>query len=188
MNSLPRAVLDAQARAAATSFIYSCEPDVGHLLATLAAAVPEDGRILELGTGCGVGLAWLIHGLGDREDVEVVTVELHPATQSMTSSDEWPRFVQFVLGDGAALVHELGKFDLVFADAPGGKLTNLEGTIGALQPGGILLVDDMDLSRQEDPNITAALATVRERLVGHPELVVAELEAGSGIILCTLPR
>ena len=188
MNSLPKTVLDAQARAESASFIYSCEPEVGHLLASLTAAVPRKGRILELGTGCGVGLAWLIHGLGDREDVEVVTVELDPATQSVASGGAWPGFVQFVLGDGAELVQELGKFELVFADAPGGKLTNLEGTIGALQPGGILVVDDMDLSRQEDPDIIAALATVRERLVGHPELVVAELEAGSGIILCTLPR
>ena len=82
----------------------------------------------------------------------------------------------------------MGTFELVFADAPGGKLTNLEGTIGALQPGGILVVDDMDLSRQEDPDIRVALTRVRKSLVGHSELVVAELEAGSGIIVSTLPR
>ena len=48
---------------------------MGRLLSTLAAAVPPGGRILEIGTGVGVGLAWLAAGLEGREDVEVLTVE-----------------------------------------------------------------------------------------------------------------
>ena len=54
---------------------------MGRLLAALAAAVPSGGRVLEIGTGVGVGLAWLVHGLGARRDVEVVTVELDDEVQ-----------------------------------------------------------------------------------------------------------
>ena len=45
---------------------------------------------------------------------------------------------------------ELSLFDLVFADAPGGKWTGLDSTISALNPGGVLVVDDMDPGRYED--------------------------------------
>ena len=45
------------------------------LLAALAAAAPEDARIAELGTGAGVGLAWIVYGLGERDDATVYTVD-----------------------------------------------------------------------------------------------------------------
>ena len=80
-KELPESVLAACERAARTGFQLACEVEVGKLLAALAAAVPGGGRILEIGTGTGVGvgLAWLVHGLGGRQDVEVVTVELDDA-------------------------------------------------------------------------------------------------------------
>ena len=99
---------DAQIRADQHGFPFSCEPGAGALLSSLAAAVPAEGRILELGTGAGVGLAWL------------------PG---------------------------LGRFHLVFVDAPGGKLEGLDRSIAALEPGGVLVVDDMDLAFHEDPEL-----------------------------------
>lgn len=48
----------AHERAAKTDFELACEVEVGRLLAALSAAVPEGSRILEIGTGVGVGLAW----------------------------------------------------------------------------------------------------------------------------------
>ncbi len=56
-----------------------------------------------------------------------------------------PPHVRFVLGDAADLVATLGKFNLIFADAPGGKLFKLRRTVDALAPRGVLLVDDMSL-------------------------------------------
>ena len=73
---LPAAVQAAYDRADELGFPLSCEPAVGQLLAVLSAAVPPGGRVLELGTGVGAGLAWIVSGLGDRDDVEVVSVEL----------------------------------------------------------------------------------------------------------------
>ena len=70
---LPDIVAAAYQRAAGAGFELSSEPEVGRLLASLAAGVPEQGRILELGTGAGVGLAWLVHGLDRRSDVTVLT-------------------------------------------------------------------------------------------------------------------
>ena len=89
-EELPDSVLAAHERAARTGFKLACEVEVGRLLAVLAAAVPDGGRVLEIGTGVGVGLAWLVHGLGVRRDVEVVTVEFDDEVQQAALSARWP--------------------------------------------------------------------------------------------------
>jgi len=162
-NDLPDSIIAAHERAATTGFELACEVEVGRLLASLSAAVPEGGRILEIGTGVGVGLAWLVHGLGERQDVEVVTVELDREVERVVRSAPWPPWVRFESGDGAEAVGRLGKFYLIFPDAPGGKIFKLRQTIAALRRGGVLIVDDMDLTRHADEDLRAALAVVRQR-------------------------
>ena len=157
-------------------------------MACLANVVPIGGRILELGTGCGVGLSWIVHGLGTRADVEVVSVEVDSAIASSTRSVGWPDWVSIVEGDGADLVGTIGSFDLIFPDAPGGKVVKLRKTILTLRPGGFLVVDDMDLTAHEDPALRDGLASVRERIVTHPDLVAAELPMASGVIVATRRR
>jgi demethylmenaquinone methyltransferase/2-methoxy-6-polyprenyl-1,4-benzoquinol methylase len=182
-TTTPEIVASACARAKAARFELSCEPEVGALLAVLAGAVPPNGRILDMGTGAGVGLAWLVHGLRSRDDVEVVTIDVDSDIQEIARRGAWPAFVRFLLGDAAELVGGLGKFDLIFADAPGGKLFKLRRTIDALEPRGVLVVDDMDLERHDDPALRQALVVVRDRLLSNPDLLVAELHAGSGIMV-----
>ena len=187
-QDLPESVVTAHERAATTDFRLACEVEVGRLLAALSAAVPEGGRILEIGTGVGVGLAWLVHGLGERHDVEVVTVELDDEVQQTARSAPWPSWVRFESGDGAEVVGRLGEFDLIFPGAPGGKVFKLSRTVAALRPGGVLIVDDMDLTRHEDDDLRAALTVARQRLVEDAELVCAELGFGSGVIVATKRR
>ena len=126
-EELPGNVLAAYERAARAGFQLACEVEVGKLLAALAAAVPSGGRVLEIGTGVGVGLAWLAHGLAVRRDVEVVTVELDDEVQRTALSAPWPPWVRFESGDGAVVVGRLGQFDLIFPDAPGGKSSSCAG-------------------------------------------------------------
>ena len=77
----------ARARAAAAGFDLSCDDEVGALMAALAAGVPRGGRILELGTGVGVGLAWIVAGLEGRSDVEVHSVEVDPRTAAVAATE-----------------------------------------------------------------------------------------------------
>jgi predicted O-methyltransferase YrrM len=187
-EELPGSVLAAYERAASTGFDLACEAEVGRLLAVLAAAVPSGGRVLEIGTGVGVGLAWLVHGLGARRDVEVVTVELDDQVQRTALSVPWPPWVRFESGDGAEVVGRLGQFDLIFPDAPGGKIFKLRRTVAGLREGGVLVVDDMDLTRHDDEQLRSALAVVRHRLLGNAELVCAELGFSSGVIVAVKRR
>jgi len=64
MPAVPELVDAASTSGSEAGFQYSSDERVGRLLAVLAASVPEHGRILELGTGAGVGTAWLVSGLG----------------------------------------------------------------------------------------------------------------------------
>lgn len=185
---IPKSVVAAHDRASRSGFELSCEAEVGQLLACLANAVPIGGRILEIGTGFGVGLSWIVHGLGSRADVELVSVEIDPAIGASTRSVGWPDWVSIVEGDGAELVGTIGSFDLIFPDAPGGKIFKLRKTISTLRPGGFLLVDDMDLTAHEDPELRDGLASVRERIATHPDLVSAELPMASGVIVATKRR
>jgi len=182
---LPDPVAQASTNAALAGFAMSCDPDAGRLLAVLAAAVPPDGRILELGTGIGVGTAWLLHGLDARSDVEIVTVEIDQVTASAAARTPWPAYVSLVVGDAVEVTRSSGLFDLVFADAQGGKWEGLDNTIAALRPGGQLLVDDMTPPTFVDSNHEMKTAEVRARILRHPSLTSVEIAWSTGLILST---
>lgn len=182
---LPDRVAEATARAIGAGFTLSCEPGVGALLATLAAAVPIGARILEMGTGVGVGTAWLVAGLAGRSDVAVITVELEAHVAAVAAEEAWPSFVTLRTGDVLEVLAGLGAFELIFADAQGGKWFGLDRTIAALLPGGVLVVDDMTPQAWWTAEHRGHQERVRATLLGHPELVAAELPCASGIILAT---
>ena len=166
-------------------FAFSSDPAVGALLATLAAATPENSRIIELGTGAGAGLASLVRGVGERTDVHVVSVDNDAEQVAAVRAAGWPDYVEFVIGDAAAVIRERAPFDLVFADAPSGKIEGLADTIAALRLGGMLVVDDMDPQLHLDDGLLEPLIAVRDQIVAHPELISVELDYASGVIVAT---
>jgi predicted O-methyltransferase YrrM len=145
---LPEPVALAAERAARAGFTLSCDPGTGRLLSVLAAAVPPGGRVLELGTGAGVGTAWITDGLSHRAD--------------------WPGWVRLVTADALAFVPAAGQSDLIFADSRGGKWEGLALTVAALRPGGLLLVDDMTPRPDARHDEAAKLAEIRAELLLGP--------------------
>jgi predicted O-methyltransferase YrrM len=182
---LPPRVAAALSRAEAAGFPLSCEPGVGRFLGSLSAAVRPGGRILEMGTGVGVGTAWIIEGLGERDDVELVSIELDPATHALAAGGEWPAYVSLLQGDVLVHLSGLGAFDLIFADAQGGKWEGLERTIAALEPRGVLLVDDMAPQDWWNEEQQRNQERVRATMLSHRHLVAAELAEASGMIVAT---
>jgi predicted O-methyltransferase YrrM len=182
--AVPHRVCTAMERAEAAGFTMSCDPRVGRLLSVLAAALPRDGRILELGTGTGVGLAWIVDGLGARADVEVVSVELARDIAALAAGNEWPAFVELKVGDALEFVGHPERYDLIFADAQGGKWEGLEQTIDSLRPGGLLLVDDMEPTEYMHDEHRVKTVEVRERLLASERIAHVELNWATGLILC----
>ena len=185
---VPAAALAGYARATQVGFEVSSTPEVGQLLSVLAATVPAGGRILELGTGVGAGLGWIVHGLGRRDDVAVTSVERDVRLARLVQAAQWPNWVSIVIGDCWDLIGRLGKFDLIFADIPGKETYDLTGPIAALAPGGVLIIDDIAHAPDEQPERRARLNAVRQQLFDHPHLVCADLAFSSGVLMAVRRR
>ena len=179
----PPLVAAATARARQAEFPMSCDHAVGRLLAVLAAHLPEGARVLELGTGTGVGTAWIVSGLRERTDVTVVSVEKDPDTARAAAGGDWPSFVDLHCGDALEVLGNSGTFDLIFADAPGGKWDGLDRSMAALRPHGLLIVDDMTPEPDWTDSHRASQDKVRQTLLSAPELTATEMPVGSGVIL-----
>src|ERR1700740_1799387 len=111
--AVPPLVAAAVARARQAGFLMSCDHAVGRLLAVLAAHLPAGARVLELGTGTGVGTVWIVSGLLPRTDVTVTSVEKDPGTATVAASGDWPSFVDLRRGDALEVLTEGGTFDLI---------------------------------------------------------------------------
>ena len=61
--------------------------------------------------------------------------------------------------------------------------TRPDPTLNALDASAVLLVDDMDLDRYNDPDHRAIVSNVCSTLHADERLVTAELQVASGIIL-----
>ena len=124
-------------------FTMASEPQTGSLLRTLAASKPG-GRFLELGTGSGIGAAWLLDGMdaGARLDSVENDAQVLAIAQRHLGHDSR---VTFHLADGAAFLAQVPqrRFDFIYADAWPGKYSELDLALSLLRPGGIYFVDDL---------------------------------------------
>lgn len=144
MGELPTLVARAQAAAVEVGMSLTrdgtgpscCLPGVGRFLAVLAAGC-LGGRIGEMGTGVGVGAAWMASVM--PADCRLVTVEVDPvrvaAAQRVFSDQER---VEVIHGDSYDELARRAPFDLVFVD--GGPSDRV---VGLLRIGGRLVFDDV---------------------------------------------
>lgn len=156
--------------------------EVGRLLRTLCQSKPG-GRFLELGTGVGLSLAWMIEGMDSA--AECISLDndeqLVRQVKEIITDDR----VAILFADGDDWLKEYsGKhFDLIFADTWPGKYRLLDETLELLAPGGLYVIDDM-LPQPNWPEGHAEKAeNLRQRLLDHPSVKVAELPFSTGVII-----
>src|SRR5438128_6509813 len=92
-------------------FTMASEPQTGALLRVLAASKPG-GRFLELGTGTGVGTAWLLAGMDVNARLDSVDNDANVLAVARRYLGEDSR-VAFHLADGADFLCRLppGQYD-----------------------------------------------------------------------------
>lgn len=167
----------------ALGFTMASEAKTGALLAALAASKPG-GRLLELGTGTGVGTAWLLSGMD--ADSRLETVDTDPDVVAVArrhlSADSR---VTFHLMDGAAFISQSspGQFDLIYADAWPGKFTNLDETLSLLCAGGIYFIDDLLPQPNWPEGHAPKVAALVEAIEGRSGFVTVKLSWASGLML-----
>jgi predicted O-methyltransferase YrrM len=139
----PRTLSGIQRDTEALGFSMASEPKTGALLAALAASKPG-GRFLELGTGTGVGTAWLLSGMDAASRLESVDADPACVTVARRHLATDAR-VTFHVMDGAEFIGQApqGQFDLIYADAWPGKFSHLNEALSLLRVGGIYFIDDL---------------------------------------------
>jgi predicted O-methyltransferase YrrM len=183
---LPNLVERAVDLARSTNFAFSCHPAQGRLLALMAQGRPGS-LIGETGTGCGVGLAWMLSAADP--DTRLLSIERDPV-RAESARELFAAYeqVQVLTGDWPALL-EHGPFDLLVVDGGGsGKVlddTRVE-PCEALRPGGSLVIDDWtpwdawpptEAGPEFDALQSAARQVISSRLhwLEHPDLVASEV-------------
>lgn len=172
--ALPPLVARALAGARRLNFDRSCSLETGRLLRSLAASKPG-GRVLELGSGVGVGAAWLLGGMdagahlltveNDVLRAELVWTLLRGDPRAQVLHGQWP----------VALAR--GPYSLIFSDcAPAKQETaHLDALASALAPGGLLVVDNFSPPASL-PEALQAGDPQRNALFAHPQLCAVELQ------------
>lgn len=129
-------------------FGMSSDIYIGTLLKTLVASKPK-GLFLELGTGIGLSLSWMVDGMDEFS--KLITLdndsELIAIVNSYYANDSR---VTILREDGSKWIqnYQGEKFDLIFADAWPGKYSEIEETLDLVKLGGFYVIDDM----QQQPN------------------------------------
>ena len=165
----------ASALAERSRFEHSCTTEVGRLLAVLASRI-RSGLVGEIGTGCGVSTAWIASTLATG--AFLVTVELDPtrAEDARRLFADVPN-VHILQGDWhELLVH--GPFDLLFADGGKAKEHEPEVLVGALKPGGTVLLDDLTPEKLWPEEWRGRPDPVREFWLNDPRLAATEILTG----------
>jgi predicted O-methyltransferase YrrM len=167
------------------NFSMPSDLQTGSLLRTLASSKPG-GKFLELGTGTGLSLSWIVDGMDkDSQVISIDTEEKYLAVaRSFFKSDQR---VSIICEDGAAWItrNKETKLDMIFADAWPGKYNTLNETLAMLKVGGFYIVDDM-LPQSNWPDGHAEKA---EKLVQYLETLdyiqLTKLNWSTGVIIIT---
>ena len=176
---MPPLVQRARALAARSGFERSCTDETGRLLHVLAAS-RGTRRVAEIGTGAGVGAAWIVAALAP--EVPFFTVESHAgraaAARELFAADE---HVHVLEGDWRETLPPEAPFDLVFFDAAKNVAPREDAPLvaGLLAPRGLVLLDDLEPARPaaHDPVRAAWLRG------GHVHAVELQVSARESVLL-----
>src|SRR5436190_14090692 len=119
----------------------ACLPGVGQFLGVLAAGC-HGGRIGEIGTGAGIGAAWMASAM--PADCVLITAEIDPrlaaAASQLLAGD--PR-VEVLAGDAREVLAARAPFDLLFADGGWRDPAGLATLVDLVRIGGQVVMDDV---------------------------------------------
>jgi predicted O-methyltransferase YrrM len=158
-------------------FERSSIPEVGRLLAALVAQRPA-GRVAEIGTGCGVGAAWIGSTLGPEASFVTVETDEEQAGAVARLFAEQPN-VRVLHGDWHDLLSPEGPFDLLFFDGGHWKSGDIaaesEQALALVAPGGTVLIDDLTPEAMWPDERQGKPDPAREFWLGDPRLRAAEI-------------
>lgn len=165
IQDLPDKYVELEKKSREIGFTMPSDRYIGTLLKTVITSRPKS-NLLELGTGVGLSLSWMIDGM-DSES-RLITVDNDPKLIEIAKAffGEDKR-VKIIYQDGAEWItnYRGEKFDLVFADAWPGKYSEIEEVLDLIKVGGFYIIDDMT----PQPNWPEGHQAKAEKLVAYLE-------------------
>jgi predicted O-methyltransferase YrrM len=151
--------------------------EVGRLLAVLVAQRPR-GRFCEIGSGCGVGSAWIASALGPEAAFVTVETEEERAAAVSRLFENDPR-VRVLQGDWHDVLPPEAPFDLLFFDGgqwkQGDVAAESEAALALVARGGLVFIDDMTPESLWPEEWRGRPDPVRDFWLGDPRLRAAEI-------------
>ncbi|MCC5636931.1 class I SAM-dependent methyltransferase [Nostoc sp. CHAB 5844] len=182
--SIPSLVNKAESLAAQMNFTQSSLPEVGRLLRVLTTHITH-GRIGEIGSGCGVGAAWIVSAL--HPDSQFITVEIDPNLATNVQQLFIDKSNVNVLQDDWHKILTYAPFDLLFVDGGKAKVLEPHTLINALKHGGFILLDDLTPEEYWPPEWQGRTDPLREFWLNDPSIAATEIRvtAKNAVILVT---
>ena len=185
VTHVPPLVERATVLAERLEFTQSCWPEVGRLLAALAGHV-RGGVIGEIGTGCGVGAAWMASALSPGTELVTVELDATRAEAARTILAPVPN-VRVLHGDWHELL-PLGPFSMLFADGGAAKQREPETLLEALRPGGLIVLDDLTPEDRWPEEWRGRPDPVRQFWLDEPRLAATEVLTSTSMAVIIATR
>ena len=163
----------------AMRFERSSIPEVGRLLGVLAASRPG-GRLAEIGTGTGVGAAWVVSSMGPEASFVTVEADDERASACERLFAEHPQ-VRVLRGDWHEVLPPEAPFDFLFFDGGGYKRSppaqmraESEQALELVAPAGVVVMDNLTPEHLWPADGPAWPDALREFWLGNEALVATE--------------
>lgn len=178
------AVLDAILRdTQKLGFKMGSKPQTGALLRTLVASKPK-GFFLELGTGTGIGTAWLLSGMDAESRLDTVEIDSNVSDVARRHLGKDPR-ITFHSADGIDFLKKPSgpKYDFIYADTWPGKFTHLELALSLLRVGGIYFIDDLLPQPAWPAEHASKISMLIAELEKRTDFIATRLSWSSGLMI-----
>jgi len=158
---------------------------IGSFLKTLVSSKPA-GKILEMGTGIGLSLSWMMEGLG--QNAEIISFDndqkLIDIVKSTLTEDSRLK-IECIDGFEWLEKHNSEKFDLIFADTWPGKYYELDITLDMVSVGGYYIIDDMNPAGDWPEGHAEKANQLIEYLENRSDFHITKMNWSTGVIVCT---
>lgn len=158
---------------------------IGTLLKTLITSKPKS-NLLELGTGIGLSLSWMIDGMDTESRITSVDNDpkLIQIAKNYFGKDER---VEITYADGSEWIkgYKGDKFDLVFADAWPGKYSEVDEILDLIKIGGLYIIDDMLAQSNWPDGHQENVDKLIEYLENRQDFNLTKMNWSTGIIIAT---